>query len=79
MPSLQLLFNIKPLNKRLELTSFFNTGGMNNEKEAVLSEDYSETVETNYDFWIDWGDGTEMEHYNNKSRKCSDNGWQQCI
>ena len=79
MPSLQLLFNIKPLNKRLELTSFFNTGGMNNEKEAVLSETYSETVETNYDFWIDWGDGTEMEHYNNKSKKCSDNGWQQCI
>ena len=66
MPSLQLIFNINILNKDLDISSWFKTGEFPNGDEMVKA---------NYDFWIDWGDGKELEHYDLNSDRCpsSDN------
>jgi hypothetical protein len=52
----------------LDLSCWFNTGNIPND-ERNDDGSYSKFVKANYDFWIDWGDGTPMEHYDNKSPK----------
>lgn len=62
-PAIQFIFNLyEDWQKELDLSGWFYTGKIYNN---TNEKGEAEFVQPEYDFWIDWGDGSAIEYYNN--------------
>lgn len=65
-PAIQFIFNLyENWQKELDLSGWFYTGKLFNGAKEDGTVDF---VYPEYDFWIDWGDGSAIEHYDKSSK-----------